>query len=177
MNKKLTAILLVAMVMVGVFAGCGSEGSGIGKTDTMTLTEMCQAVIEDNGGSVLVYRSGSEDKPSVYGTPIRYDDKGNANEMYHNKYDSIETITKYSEELKVLERTIINWKNTDKFFNDFYECTREDFDGVTVLHFKQYFTGQYDGKQHTEHYYIVETESIKGKTIVNDEDTESDVAD
>lgn len=50
MKKKLLALVLVATMIVSVLTGCGG-----GKSKTMTVSEMLDAVLEANGGEMLIY--------------------------------------------------------------------------------------------------------------------------
>lgn len=59
MKKKLLTGVLVATMLVSTLTGCGGSGSGTSKSDTMTVSEMLNAVLEDNDGEILIYREES----------------------------------------------------------------------------------------------------------------------
>lgn len=51
MKKKFLTLALVTTMLVSTLTGCG----GSGKSDTMTVSEMFEAVLDDNGGEVYIY--------------------------------------------------------------------------------------------------------------------------
>lgn len=64
MKKKIISILLVATMAVTILAGCGNADGTVkvSKSDTMTISEMLDAVLEDSGGEVNIYCRYSESK-------------------------------------------------------------------------------------------------------------------
>lgn len=51
MKKKFLTLALVTTMLVSTLTGCG----GSGKSDTMTVSQMFEAVLEDNGGEFYIY--------------------------------------------------------------------------------------------------------------------------
>lgn len=54
-KKKIVLLLTVATMIVGLLVGCGNSENKTSKSDTMTISEMLNAVIKDNDGEVLIY--------------------------------------------------------------------------------------------------------------------------
>lgn len=52
MKKRIIALSLVLTMAVGILNGCGSSGT---KSDTMTVSEMLETVLEDNSGELYFY--------------------------------------------------------------------------------------------------------------------------
>lgn len=63
MKKRFIALSLVVTMIIGVLSGCGnskggsSEGGSSKKSDTMTVSEMLEAVLEDNDGELYIYEA------------------------------------------------------------------------------------------------------------------------
>lgn len=57
MKKRFIALLLSGLMVVGVLSGCGSSGT---KSDTMTVSEMLETVLEDNGGELYFYTTDTQ---------------------------------------------------------------------------------------------------------------------
>ncbi len=72
-EKRFITLGLVVTMVVGVLGGCGSSGSS-GKT--MTVSEMLETVIEDNGGEVYLYEveSGGDNKDKTFGKDMKVSD-------------------------------------------------------------------------------------------------------
>lgn len=51
MKKKFLTLALVTTMLVSTLTGCG----GSGKSDTMTVSQMFDTVLEDNGGELYIY--------------------------------------------------------------------------------------------------------------------------
>lgn len=52
MKRKIATLLTLALSTALLLGGCGSAGS---KSDTMTVSEMLETVLKDNGGEVGIY--------------------------------------------------------------------------------------------------------------------------
>ncbi len=58
MKKRFIAIVLIATMTLGILGGCGSsEGGSSKKSDTMTVSQMFETVLEENGGELYIYKA------------------------------------------------------------------------------------------------------------------------
>lgn len=57
MKRKMTALLTLALLTTLLLGGCGGTES---KSDTMTVSEMLETVLKDNGGEVYIYKADTK---------------------------------------------------------------------------------------------------------------------
>lgn len=190
MKRKLITLLTLALTIT-LLSGCGSEaGSGVSKGDTMTVSEMFDALVEDNGGEAMIFATkanklNTESNVSVYtyagGTTINvYRENVLLGEIMSG---AVETTDLYGEvEIELLLNLVTDEDNnalTDEAGNVLYEeilSTNTKFDGTNISRididgtaFIVIATSRPSDNQNPNDYLLFpETESMVGKTIVMD---------
>lgn len=62
MKKRIAILLTLTLSATMLLGGCGSAGS---KSDTMTVSEMLETVLKDNGGEVYIYEADTQYYQSI----------------------------------------------------------------------------------------------------------------
>lgn len=197
MKKKLLSMLLVATMVMGIFTGCGADGSA----ETITFRDMLTHVLEENDGEIIIYEryntsgyqksftensgfrgyfyNGKEWARATNGAPKLKEFQANEVDFIQpeeRNYHDVYGLVLYKHE----SGTPVEYMSADAcgnsgIFLKFGECSHVEINGISYMLFTTYNYTTRNGLKSTDMILIEDTEYTKNKKIVLDSGDSEDI--